>query len=32
MRKGVSQQQEHVNGVNANQSQRSDEVKYGQQI
>ena len=25
-RKGVSQQQEHVNGVNANQ--RSDEVKY----
>ena len=27
MRKGVSQQQEHVNGVNANQ--RSDEVKYG---
>jgi hypothetical protein len=26
-RKGVSQQQEHVNGVNANQ--RSDEVKYG---
>ena len=32
MRKGVSQQQEHVNGVNANQSQRSDEVKYGRQI
>jgi len=26
-RKGVSQQQEHVNGVNANQ--RSNEVKYG---
>ena len=26
-RKGVSQQQEHVNGINANQ--RSDEVKYG---
>jgi hypothetical protein len=24
MRKGVSQQQEHVNGVNTNQSQRSD--------
>jgi len=30
MRKGVSQQQEHVNGVNANQ--RSDEVKYGRPI
>ena len=28
-RKGVSQQQEHVNGVNANQ--RSDEVKYSSQ-
>jgi hypothetical protein len=27
--KGVSQQQEDVNGVNANQ--RSDEVKYGSQ-
>jgi hypothetical protein len=26
-RKGISQQQEHVNGVNANQ--RSNEVKYG---
>jgi hypothetical protein len=33
MRKGVSQQQqEHVNGVNANQSQRINEVKYGRQI
>jgi hypothetical protein len=31
MRKGVSQQQqEHVNGVNANQ--RSNEVKYGRLI
>ena len=30
MRKGVSQQQELVNGVNANQ--RSDEVKYGRPI
>ena len=27
MREGVSQQQEHVNGVNTNQI--SDEVKYG---
>jgi hypothetical protein len=31
MTKGVSEQQEHVNGVIANQSQRSDEVKYGRQ-
>ena len=30
MRKGVSHQQEHVNGVNANQ--RSYEVKYGRPI
>jgi hypothetical protein len=30
MRKGVRQQQENVNGVNANQ--RSDEVKYGRLI
>jgi hypothetical protein len=30
MRKGVSQQQEHVNGVNANQG--SDEVKYGRPL
>jgi hypothetical protein len=30
MRKGVSQQQEHVNGVNSNQ--QSDEVKYGRPI
>ena len=30
MRKGVSQQQEHVNSVNTNQ--RSDEVKYGRPI
>jgi hypothetical protein len=30
MRKGVSQQQEHVNSVNANQ--RSDEVKYDRPI
>jgi len=30
MRKGVSQQQEHVNGVNANQ--RSDKVKNGRPI
>ena len=30
MRKGISQQQEHVNGVNANQ--QSDEVKYGRPI
>ena len=30
MRKGVSQQQEHVSGMNANQ--RSDEVKYGRPI
>jgi hypothetical protein len=30
MRKGVSQQQENVNGVNANQ--RSDKVKYGRPI
>ena len=30
MRKGVSQQQVHVNGVNANQ--RSDKVKYGRPI
>ena len=30
MRKGVSQQQEHVNGVTANQG--SDKVKYGRPI
>jgi hypothetical protein len=30
MRKGVSQQQEKVKGVNANQ--RSNEVKYGRPI
>jgi hypothetical protein len=30
MIKGISQQQEHVNGVNANQW--SDEVKYGRPI
>jgi hypothetical protein len=30
MRKGVSQQQEHVNGVNTNQ--RSNEVKYDRPI
>jgi hypothetical protein len=30
MRKGVSQHQENVNGMNANQL--SDEVKYGRQI
>jgi len=30
MRKGVSQQQEYINGVNANQ--RSDKVKYGRPI
>jgi len=30
MRKGVSQQQEHVNGMNANQ--RSNGVKYGRPI
>jgi hypothetical protein len=30
MRKGESQQQVHVNGVNANQ--QSDEVKYGRPI
>jgi len=30
MRKGKSQQQEHVNGVNANQ--RSNKVKYGRPI
>ena len=30
MRKGVSQQHEHVNGVNVNQ--QSDEVKYGRPI
>jgi len=30
MRKGIGQQQEHVNGVNVNQ--QSDEVKYGRPI
>jgi hypothetical protein len=30
LRKGVSQQQKHVNGVNANQG--SDEVKYGRPL
>jgi hypothetical protein len=30
MRKGTSQQQEHVNGVNVNQ--QSNEVKYGRPI
>jgi hypothetical protein len=30
MRKGVSQQQEHVNGVTANQG--GDKVKYGTPI
>jgi len=30
MRKGIGQQQEHVNGVNVNQ--QSDEVKYGTPI
>jgi hypothetical protein len=30
MRKGVSQQQEHINGVNANQ--RSNKVRYGRPI